>query len=344
MNTLAKVPVTVVTGFLGSGKTTLIQHLITNANGKKLAVLVNEFGSEGVDGEILKSCADANCPEENIVELANGCICCTVADDFIPAMEQLLARRVKPDHILIETSGLALPKPLLKAFDWPEIRSRITVDGVIALADAEAVAAGRFAPDPDAVEAQRAADENLDHETPLSEVFEDQIACADIVLLTKADLAGAAGLEAAKAVIAAEMPRPVPMLPVVDGAVDLRVILGLEAAAEDDLAARPSHHDGEDGHEHNDFNSVVIDLPEVADVDALIASVQRLAREQNVLRAKGYIAVRGKPMRLLLQSVGERVRHQFDQPWGARPRQSKLVVIGEHGDIDEVAIRAGLGI
>ena len=344
MNTLAKVPVTVVTGFLGSGKTTLIQHLITNANGKKLAVLVNEFGSEGVDGEILKSCADANCPEENIVELANGCICCTVADDFIPAMEQLLARRVKPDHILIETSGLALPKPLLKAFDWPEIRSRITVDGVIALADAEAVAAGRFAPDPDAVEAQRAADENLDHETPLSEVFEDQIACADIVLLTKADLAGAAGLEAAKAMIAAEMTRPVPMLPVVDGAVDLRVILGLEAAAEDDLAARPSHHDGEDEHEHNDFNSVVIDLPEVADIDALIASVQRLAREQNVLRAKGYIAVRGKPMRLLLQSVGERVRHQFDQPWGARPRQSKLVVIGEHGDIEEAAIRAGLGI
>ncbi|MGV7212349.1 cobalamin biosynthesis protein CobW [Bradyrhizobium sp. UFLA05-112] len=344
MNTLAKVPVTVVTGFLGSGKTTLIQHLISNANGKKLAVLVNEFGSEGVDGEILKSCADANCPEENIVELANGCICCTVADDFIPAMEQLLARRVRPDHILIETSGLALPKPLLKAFDWPEIRSRITVDGVIALADAEAVAAGRFAPDPAAVEAQRAADENLDHETPLSEVFEDQIACADIVLLTKADLAGAAGLEAAKAAIAAEMPRPVPMLPVVDGAVDLRVILGLEAAAEDDLAARPSHHDGEDDHEHNDFNSVVIDLPEVVDVEALIASVQRLAREQNVLRAKGYIAVKGKPMRLLLQSVGERVRHQFDQPWGVRPRQSKLVVIGEHGDIDETAIKAGLGI
>jgi cobalamin biosynthesis protein CobW len=325
MNTLAKVPVTVVTGFLGSGKTTLIQHLITNANGKKLAVLVNEFGSEGVDGEILKSCADANCPEENIVELANGCICCTVADDFIPAMEQLLARRVKPDHILIETSGLALPKPLLKAFDWPEIRSRITVDGVIALA-------------------QRAADDNLDHETPLSEVFEDQIACADIVLLTKADLAGSAGLEAAKAAIAAEMPRRVPMLPVVDGAVDARVILGLGAAAEDDLAARPSHHDGEDDHEHNDFNSVVINLPEVADVDALVASIQRLAREQNVLRAKGYIAVAGKPMRMLVQSVGERVRHQFDQPWGTRARQSKLVVIGEHGDIDEAAIRAGLGI
>jgi len=344
MNTLAKVPVTVVTGFLGSGKTTLIRHLISNANGKKLAVLVNEFGSEGVDGEILKSCADANCPTENIVELANGCICCTVADDFIPAMEQLLSRQGKPDHILIETSGLALPKPLLKAFDWPEIRSRITVDGVIALADAEAVAAGRFAPDPAAVEAQRAADENLDHETPLSEVFEDQIACADIVLLTKADLAGAKGLEAARAAISAEMPRRVPMLAVVDGVVDARVILGLEAAAEADLAARPSHHDGEDEHEHDDFASVVIELPEIRDLDRLVASVQRLAREQNVLRAKGYIAVAGKPMRLLLQAVGERVRHQFDTAWGMRPRRSKLVVIGEHGDIDEAAIRAGLGV
>jgi cobalamin biosynthesis protein CobW len=344
MNTLAKVPVTVVTGFLGSGKTTLIRHLIANANGKKLAVIVNEFGSEGVDGEILKSCADADCPAENIVELANGCICCTVADDFIPAMEQLLSRAVKPDHILIETSGLALPKPLLKAFDWPEIRSRITVDGVIALADAEAVAAGRFAPDPVAVAAQRAADENLDHETPLSEVFEDQIACADIVLLTKADLAGADGLEAARAAISAEMPRRVPMLPITDGAVDARVILGLEAAAEDDLASRPSHHDGEAEHEHDDFASIVIELPEISDLDGLVASVQRLAREQNVLRAKGYIAVAGKPMRLLLQAVGERVRHQFDSAWGARPRRSRLVLIGEQEDIDEVAIRAGLGV
>jgi cobalamin biosynthesis protein CobW len=344
VSALAKIPVTVVTGFLGSGKTTLIRHLMANANGRKLAVLVNEFGSEGVDGAILKSCADADCPEENIVELANGCICCTVADDFIPTIEQLLSRPVKPDHILIETSGLALPKPLLKAFDWPEIRSRITVDGVIALADAEAVAAGRFAPDPAAVEAQRAADENLDHETPLSEVFEDQICCADIVLLTKADLAGDAGLQAARAAIAAEMPRTVPMLPVTDGAIDPRVILGLAAAAEDDLAARPSHHDGEDEHEHDDFASVVVDLPEVGDIEALVASVQRLARDQNILRAKGYLAVQGKPMRLLLQSVGERVRHQFDRPWGAEPRQSRLVLIGEHGDIDERAIREGLGL
>lgn len=343
MTDLTKIPVTVITGFLGAGKTTLIRHLMQNPQGKRLAILVNEFGTVGVDGDILKSCADENCPVENIVELANGCICCTVADDFIPTIEALMAMPIRPDHILIETSGLALPKPLLKAFDWPAIRSRITVDGVIALADAEAVAAGRFAPDVDAVETQRAADPSLDHETPLSEVFEDQILCADLILLSKADLAGEAGLATAREVIAAEMNRPVPMLAMTDGVIDPRVLLGLNAAAEDDLASRPSHHDGADDHEHDDFDSVVIDLPEVTDPEALSASIVRLAEELNILRVKGHVAVAGKPMRLLVQAVGSRVRMQFDKPWGAAPRRSQLVVIAEHDDIDEAAIRKVLG-
>ncbi len=343
MSDLAKTPVTVITGFLGSGKTTLIRHLMQNPQGRRLAVLVNEFGTVGVDGDILRDCADENCPAGNIVELANGCICCTVADDFIPTIEALLAREPRPDHILIETSGLALPKPLLKAFDWPEIRSRITVDGVVALADAEAVAAGRFAPDPAAVEAQRAADDSLDHETPLSEVFEDQIACADLILLTKADLAGEAGLAAARAAIAAEAPRPILMLAVTDGAVDPRVVLGLAAAAEDDLAARPSHHDGADDHEHDDFASAVIALPEVAEAAALSEAVAALGRDHKVLRVKGHVAVAGKPMRLLVQAVGARVRQQFDRPWGDAPRRSRLVVIAERGDLDPATIAAHLG-
>ena len=343
MSDLAKIPVTVITGFLGAGKTTLIRHLMQNPQGKRLAILVNEFGTVGVDGDILKSCADANCPVENIVELANGCICCTVADDFIPTIEALMALPQRPDHILIETSGLALPKPLLKAFDWPAIRSKITVDGVIALADAEAVAAGRFAPDVAAVDAQRAADESLDHETPLSEVFEDQLACADIVLMTKADLAGEVGLAAARAVIVAESPRPIPILAMSEGIIDPALILGLNARAEDDLAARPSHHDGHDDHEHDDFDTVVIDLPEISDVDALVAAIERLALEQHILRVKGYVAVTGKPMRLLVQAVGARVRHQFDRPWGASPRKGQLVVIAEHHHVDLAAIRAVLG-
>ncbi len=341
MSDLSKLPVTVITGFLGSGKTTLIRHLMQNPGGKRLAIIVNEFGDVGVDGEILKSCAIPDCPAENIVELANGCICCTVADDFIPTIEALMALTPRPEHILIETSGLALPKPLLQAFDWPDIRSRITVDGVIALADAEAVADGRFAANVAAVDAQRAADESLDHETPLSELFSDQITCADIVLLTKPDLAGATGIAKAKAVIAALAPRPLPMVEVAEGMVDVRVILGLEAAAEDDLDARPSHHDAAHDHDHDDFASVVIDLPEQADPADLVARIERLAREMNILRVKGYAAVTGKPMRLLVQGVGARVRHQYDRPWGpGEARQGRLVVIGEHDDMNAAAIRA----
>ncbi len=340
MSDLSKIPVTVVTGFLGAGKTTLIRHLMQNPGGRRLAVVVNEFGDVGVDGEILKSCAIPDCPAENIMELANGCICCTVADDFIPTIEALMALEPRPDHILIETSGLALPKPLLKAFDWPDIRSRITVDGVIALADAEAVAAGRFAPDVAAVDAQRAADDSLDHETPLSEVFEDQISCADIILLTKPDLAGPEGVARARAMIAAEAPRPLPVVEVAEGVVDARVILGLEAAAEHDMDARPSHHDGFDDHEHDDFESVVIDLPEQPAPAELVARIERLARARNILRVKGYAAVTGKPMRLLVQAVGARVRHQYDRPWQAdEARQTRLVVIAEHDDIDAEAIR-----
>jgi cobalamin biosynthesis protein CobW len=262
----------------------------------------------------------------------------------VPTVETLLAMEPRPDHILIETSGLALPKPLLKAFDWPAIRSRITVDGVIALADAEAVAAGRFAPDLAAVQAQREADESIDHETPLSEVFEDQIACADVVLLTKADLAGPAGLAAARAVIAAEAPRPLPVVEVTEGILDPRVILGLGAAAEDDIAARPSHHDGHDDHEHDDFDTIVVDLGEVADLAALVTRIEGMARDLDILRVKGYVAVTGKQMRALVQAVGARVRHQFDRAWAhGEARRTQLVVIAEHDRIDEAAIRKALG-
>ena len=344
MSDLSKLPVTVITGFLGAGKTTLIRHLMQNPQGKRLAVIVNEFGDVGVDGDILKSCAIPNCPAENIVELANGCICCTVADDFIPTIEALMALDPQPDHILIETSGLALPKPLLKAFDWPAIRSRITVDGVIALADAEAVAAGRFAPNVAAVDAQRAADESIDHETPLSEVFEDQMSCADIILLTKPDLAGGDGVAAARAAIAAKAPRPLPIVEVAEGTIDPRVILGLGAAAEDDLASRPSHHDTAHDHDHDDFESIVVDLPEQDDAKTFADRIEALANQQNILRIKGYAAVRGKPMRLLVQAVGARVRTQFDRPWAANePRQGKVVVIAEHDDIHPDAIRTALG-
>jgi cobalamin biosynthesis protein CobW len=339
---IEKVPVTIITGFLGAGKTTLVRHLMRNPQGRRLAILVNEFGDLGIDGDILRECADANCPEDAIVELTNGCLCCTVADDFVPTIAALLARPQAPDQILIETSGLALPKPLLKAFDWPDLRSRITVDGVIAVADAEAVAEGRFAPDPAAIARQRLADKSVDHDTPLGEVFEDQVACADIVILNKADLVDPARLAKARKTVLAESPRSVPVLEATEGRVDPRVVLGLGAAAESDLEARPSHHENHDAHDHDDFETIVVTLPRDADAEAILARMVAIARDHGVLRAKGYVAIKGKPMRLLVQGVGTRVRSQFDRPWGpAEPRLSRIVVIGQRG-LDRRAITAVL--
>src|ERR1700750_750252 len=322
---IEKTPVTIITGFLGAGKTTLVRHLMLNPEGRRLAVLVNEFGDLGIDGEILRGCADINCPEDAIVELTNGCLCCTVADDFVPTIEALLARPQPPEHILIETSGLALPKPLLKAFEWPDLRARITVDGVIAVADAEAVADGRFAPDLAAIARQRVADESIDHDTPLGAVFEDQVACADIVILNKADLVDAGKLAAARSTVLAEAPRSIPVLDVTEGRIDPRVVLGIGAAAEDDLDARPSHHEDHDDHDHDDFATIVVTLPPETDADTIVGRIETIARDHNVLRAQGYVAIPGKPMRLLVQGVGTRVCAQFDRPWRADGgRRSRL--------------------
>ncbi len=335
---LAKVPCSIITGFLGAGKTTLVRHVLENAGGRRLAVIVNEFGDVGIDGEILKGCGIESCDESRIVELSNGCICCTVADDFVPALELLLALPEPPEHILIETSGLALPKPLVQAFNWPAIASRVTVDGVIAVVDGAAVAAGRFADDPVAIAKQRAEDSSVDHDNPLEEVYEDQLLCADLIVLNKADLLSAADQDRVLAEIRATIPRAVKVVPAEGGRIDPRILMGLGAAAESDLAQRPSHHDGEDGHDHDDFDSFVLPVAAVADPREIIDRLIIAAIRHDILRVKGFVEVSGKPMRLLIQGVGSRLQHHFDRPWRAgESRQGQLVVIGQKG-IDRAGI------
>jgi cobalamin biosynthesis protein CobW len=340
MSTFRKIPATVITGFLGAGKTTLVRHLMENAGGKRIALIINEFGDLGVDREILAACGVEGCSEETIVELANGCICCTVADEFLPTMEALVNRADPPDHIVIETSGLALPKPLVKAFHWPEIRHKVTVDGVVAVIDANATAAGRFADDPEAVQAQREADDSLDHDNPLEEVFTDQLLCADMILLNKADLLDEPGLNALEADLKSRVRPGVHLVPTAHGKVDPAVLLGLDKAAEDDLDARPSHHDGDDDHDHDDFDTFFVDLGEVEDLDALEARLLAAIRDHDILRVKGFLDVPGKPMRHLVQAVGPRLDRYYDRPWKeGETRASRLVVIGQHG-LDQAAITA----
>ena len=354
----AKIPATVVTGFLGAGKTTLIRNMLANANGKRIALIINEFGDLGVDGDILKGCGDETCTEDDIMELSNGCICCTVAEDFIPTLEKLLDRDQKPDHIVIETSGLALPQPLVRAFNWPEISTRVTVDGVVTVVDGRAVQDGQFAHNIAAVDAQRKLDENLDHETPLSELFEDQVTCADMIVVNKSDLLSAEEATQLTTRLKDESRDGVQVVKASMGVLPVDVLLGQGVGAEADMAARhESHHhhhdhdhDHENGddhhhhhhdHDHDDFESFVVERAEIADPKAFADQVVSVIRDHGILRLKGFAAVTGKPMRLTLQAVGPRIDTYFDQPFGSNPRLTRLVVIGESG-LDRAAIEKAL--
>ena len=351
----AKIPATVVTGFLGAGKTTLIRHLLQNAEGKRIALIINEFGDLGVDGDILKGCGDETCTDEDVMELSNGCICCTVAEDFIPTLEKLLDRPEPPDHIVIETSGLALPQPLVRAFNWPAVSTRVTVDGVVTVVDGKAVTEGRFAHDIAAVDAQRAQDENLDHETPLSELFEDQVACADMIVVNKSDLLEAGEAQGLTDRLKSEAREGVQVVRATMGALPASVLLGQGVGAEADLEARHEihhhhhhhdddhddhHHDHAHEHGHDEFESFVVTMGEVPDAKAFAEQVAEVIRAHDILRLKGFAAIAGKPMRLTLQAVGPRVDTYFDGPFTGE-RATRLVVIGQAG-LDRAAIEAAL--
>ncbi|HEY9799917.1 MAG TPA: cobalamin biosynthesis protein CobW [Leptolyngbyaceae cyanobacterium] len=340
-----KIPVTVITGFLGSGKTSLIRHLLQNNQGRRIAVLVNEFGELGIDGDLLKSCQI--CPEDeeggnNIFELTNGCLCCTVQEEFYPTMQELLKRRDSIDCIVIETSGLALPKPLVKAFRWQEIRNAATVDAVVTVVDCAAVASGTFASDLDAIAAQRQADDSLEHETPLQELFEDQLACADLVVLSKTDLVDAETKAQVEELVKQELPRVVKMVESDRGQLDPSILLGFQAAVEDNLDSRPSHHDTEEDHDHDeDITSTHLILDRDFDPEKLQAQLQTLANQQEIYRIKGFVSVPNKPMRLVMQGVGNRFDKFYDRPWQPQEaRQTRLVFIGR--DLNSTQIESQL--
>jgi cobalamin biosynthesis protein CobW len=337
---MTRVPVTVLTGFLGAGKTTLLRALLTQADGRRIAVIVNEFGDAGFDGGLVEECAAQACAAGDIVELTNGCICCTVADDFIPTMDRLLSRERPLDAIVIETSGLALPQPLLKAFAWPAVKTRATVDGVVTVVDALALSEGRVTLDEDAVAAQRAADDSLEHDDPIEEVFEDQLACADLVVLSKSDLVSQAALAQIEARLQAVL-RPGVGIVRSKGDLTAAVLIGLNSAAENDIAARAGHHGEEEEHDHDDFDSIVVTPSAAADVDAMRARISGVLNLNGVLRVKGHARIVDKAAPLVVQAVGSRVELVYARPDGNQSEH--LVVIGLKGFDTEAARRALAG-
>jgi cobalamin biosynthesis protein CobW len=337
-----KIPVTIITGFLGSGKTTLIRNLIQHAHGRRLAVIVNEFGEMGIDGELLKSCCSN---EKDILELNNGCLCCTVQEEFLPVMLQLMERKDSIDHIIIETSGLALPKPLLHAFNWPELKTQITVDAVVTVVDAVGQATGEIC-DRERVQAQRLADDSLDHETPIEELFEDQLSCADLIVMTKKDLIAEAEFNEVKAIIAKKVRPNVKMISAENGVLPSSVLLGVRAAAENDLESRHSHHEEDHAngieHEHDEhINSIVVNIPTTYTPESIVNALKELINEYPIYRIKGFIDVKGKPMRMVLQGVSNRFECYFDRKWKEdEVRKTSLVMIGD--ELEEKSIQKTL--
>ncbi len=334
-----RIPATIVTGFLGAGKTTLIQTLLREANGRRIALIVNEFGDVGFDGKVLADCGVEGCSEDEIVELANGCICCTVADDFLPAMEALLARDEPPEHIVIETSGLALPQPLVKAFGWPGVRNRVTVDGVVTIVDGLAVSQGRVAHDEAEVARQRAADDALDHDDPIEELFEDQLRCADLVIISKTDLVDEDGLERVRATIDRDRRPQAKVLTKPDGNHLIAAVFGIGAEAEADRETRQSHHElaGAEDHEHDDFTSFSLPV-NFPDRETAIARINSALALDGILRIKGLAAIDGKTAPLAVQGVGSRLETWFAESGNFA---AQLVVIGL-ADLDRPAVEAEL--
>jgi len=299
MTTKSPIPVTLVTGFLGAGKTTLLNHILASNPNRRFAIIENEFGDLGVDGSLVRT------TDEIVFELNDGCICCTVREDLIAVFEQLHERRDEIDHVIIETTGLAEPVPVMRVFEYTQLRSEFTLDGVVTMVDAA----------------------HMEESLADVDACAEQITYADLLILNKADRVSNAELEAVEGRLQRMNPLA-QLLRAEHAKVDVNAVLNLGGRPDDE---RFPHHHHHDDHEHDDeIRSVAVEAEGDVNVAALDVWLGKLSRSQDpkLLRMKGIIAVPGDPRRFVFNGVRQMVDVRPEQPWGSDQRFNRVVFIG----------------
>jgi len=327
----AQIPVTVLTGYLGSGKTTLLNRILSENHGRRYAVIVNEFGEIGIDNDLIVE------SDEEIYEMNNGCVCCTVRGDLVRVVEGLMRRPGRFDAILVETTGLADPAPVAQTFFMDEdVRSKTKLDAVVALVDAK----------------------HLPLRLKDSKEAEDQIAFADVVVLNKTDLVTPEELATVEATVRAINPTAkihstqrsgVDLANVLDrGAFDLKRALENDPHFLDAEEHDHDHHDGHDHHHHDHGPSPIHDVTvqsvslRAGEMDSkkFFPWIEKVTQIEgpNILRLKGIIAFKDDPDRYVLQGVHMIIEGDHQRPWkDDEKHESRLVFIGR--DLDAERLR-----
>ena len=307
-----RIPVIVVSGFLGSGKTTFLRYLIKNTN-KKFGLLINEFGEVGIDGDLIKNCN--KCQDkgsEAVIELNNGCLCCTVQDDFVPAIKTLLKLNTGIEVIIIETSGLALPIPLLKALNWPEIRTFIYLDLVVGLVNGETMLNGSPIYDLTEINNQFEQTKIIEHNSSINELFEEQLQVADVVLISRSDLLNEKEFFFIKEKIQEKIGIEVPVLKSINGKINLEFIFNSNIDKRDFNEFMSEDNDHDD-HDHLEIFSESYKSDYFLDKQEFEMEMTKILNSINILRIKGRLWIPDKILPLQIQIVGKKINTWYEE-------------------------------